>query len=84
METQMFFTYLSHFIVWGELGERRTFLDGVDAAAEVAVVRRLGFRRRVGEFVGVRGRLRRFGRRRWRFGGGFGARHVRVRDASGN
>ena len=84
METQMFFTYLSHFIIWGELGKRRAFLDSMDAAAEVAVVRRLGFRRRVGEFVGVRGPLRRFGRRRRRSGGGFGARHVRVRDATGN
>ena len=84
METQMFFTYLSHFIIWGELGKRRAFLDGVDAAAEVAVVRRLGFRRRVGEFVGVCGRLRMFGRWRRRPGGGFGARHVYVRDATGN
>ena len=80
----MFLANLRHFIVWGELSERRTFLDGVDAAAEVAVVRRLGFRRRVGEFVGVRGRLRRFGRRRRRPGGGFGTRHVCVRDATGN
>ena len=80
----MFFTYLSHFIVWGELGKRRAFLDGVDAAAEVAVVRRLGFRGRVGEFVGVCGCLRMFGRRRRRPGGGFGTRHVSVRDATGN